>query len=240
MRYIFCGATSSSISAIRDRDIHGFPNPVRKNTEEMAHIPHWSYHTQQTLLKASALPTAAHPTGIQLLPLNILKLKIHDLESSLLTHPSDSSLSLPFPTLRQWATLEVQDFLLFLSTLSSQSVSLPPPALPLCSPSTGKSSSWFFSLKRADANWILAGLQFPGLWLQAEGGGRTGRGREAAEREKRNMQGTVLCDTTPTEGGICKSELGDQKRIIINQKTLVVVWPFISIASAFCGSESAN
>ena len=78
---------------------------------------------------------------------------------------------------------------------SSSSFLLLPVILPpsLC---WKKSSSWFFSLKRAEANWILAALPFSGLWLQAEGGGRTGQQRGwRNKKERRRRQGKLLCGT---------------------------------------------
>lgn len=95
--------------------------------------------------------------------------------------PSHLSPVPPSSNPEQQATLELLHFLLFLSTPSSHPTSVPPSSLLVFTPSTGKkSSSWFFSLKRAEANWILAAVPFSGLWLQREGGGRTGqdRGRE--------------------------------------------------------------
>lgn len=100
----------------------------------------------------------------------------------------------------QQATLELLHFLLFLSTPSSHPPSLPP--LSSFTPSAGKSSSWFFSLKRAEENWILAALPFPELLLQTEEGGgrREERGRKGGNgggglRKKRgeNRLRKVLC-----------------------------------------------
>lgn len=101
----------------------------------------------------------------------------------------------------QQATPELLHFLLFLSTPSSH-----PPSL--C---WKKSSSWFFSLKRAEANWILAAFPFSGLWLQTrrEEGGQD-RGREGrAKKERKKKRGKVLCGTflkpalttAPTDNG---------------------------------------
>lgn len=133
--------------------------------------------------------TFAHYFTVQLIASNILTLKICDLELSA-SPPSSNSM--------QQATLELLHFLFFISTprhppslTRSLTPRLPaclPPSALLFTPSTGKSSSWFFSLKRAEANWILAALQFPGLWLQAGGGGRTREGRQErkwrAKKEK--------------------------------------------------------
>lgn len=70
------------------------------------------------------------------------------------------------------------------SLLLSLSPSAPPLSLSSISPLEKKSSSCFFSLKRAEANWILAGLQLSGLWLQAGGGRRRRRDgtREAGKK----------------------------------------------------------
>lgn len=63
------------------------------------------------------------------------------------------------------------------------------PSLPLLSYASlpplekKKGSSWFYSHKRAEANWILAGLQFPGLWLQG-GGRREDRTGETRQERK--------------------------------------------------------
>lgn len=107
---------------------------------------------------------------------NSQKLKIFDLGLFLLTPPP----SLPASSnSMQQAILELLHFLLFRLLPVILPPSLRSPSLH--SLSWKKSSSWFFSLKRAEENWILAALPFAGLWLQAEGGGRTGqeKGKEA-------------------------------------------------------------
>lgn len=122
----------------------------------------------------------------------------------------------PTCTSIQQATVELLHFLLFLSTPSSHP-SLQPHSLPLLSfsslPPLEKSSSRIFSLKRA-GNWILAGLQFPGLRLL--GGGskedRTGEGRQERNWRAKTEGGgrKVLCGTffkptlttAPTEDGL--------------------------------------
>ncbi len=167
---------------------HNDQNPVRLNTEEMSHIPHCSHHTQTHSCVHKCTHTKKPPktfsycfslTWVQLVASNIPKLKIYDLELSLLSLPP-LLLELRATSHTGATTLPPLPFYSF------QSSSLPP--------SAGKSSSWFFSLKRAEANWILAALQFPRLWLQAEGGGTAGPGRGGREesggprkkREKKN------------------------------------------------------
>lgn len=108
-------------------------------------------------------------------------------------------------------------------------VILPPSALPLFTPSTGKSSSWFFSHKRAEANWILAALQFPGLWLQAEGGGR----REDTARGKGGRTGSW----GPRKKGEKK---GREKCCVIHFKALtdnITRWGWAKIHSSDRGDQ---
>ena len=90
----------------------------------------------------------------------------------------------------QQATVELLHFLLLLSTPSSH----PPSLCSLQLPPLNK-VPLVFSLKRAEANWILAGLQFHGLWLQGEGEEKTGEGMEGRKESggQRKKQGGGKC-----------------------------------------------
>lgn len=148
---------------------------------------------------------------------------IHQWSPKLQLEISQSLQPSPPPPVQQ-AAVELLHFLLFLSTPSSHPpslppsllLSLPPPLPPFLPPplrfrslqsSTGekKSSSCFFSLKRAEANWILAGLQFSGLWLQAGGGRR--RRRDRTREAGKKVEGREGRKKTAASGHFLKPPL---------------------------------